>query len=251
MKPNPTPGETFSGATSRPAALPDGKEFPAPSARTVADGEFKLSITSEPAQPEPSSRGRGGITRWIVAFVAVVIALPAAYLALHLLKQPSSRAEQPLSLSESSARAEEENKRLELRSWVGVTEIDPQPLTATGSAFKITLQNSGKTPALIVHVAEGVQVDGSTPIGASKDAPATVQRTVGTLFPGGIYRDTLEYRLPMSAVAALYRNQTYAVVHISITYKDVFQAFHTTQSCFYWQPTLPAVQACEHDNAVN
>ena len=108
---------------------------------------------------------------------------------------------------------------------MGIAETIPQPLTATGAAFNLTIQNSGKTPALDIRISGtiGLQQVSSSNIGPEV-ASAAVLRSLGPLLPNGIYKHRLEFRIPLRLVVALYRNQTLAIVHVSITYKDIFKA---------------------------
>jgi hypothetical protein len=197
--------------------------------------------------PEQLAGHDSGISNWIVAVGTVMIALTLAYVGLQLRRQTQVLSEQ---LLQPLLRATQESRQLEQRPWVGIDAV-AQPLTAAGSTFNISLQNAGKTPALDVYVSGSVLLQNSPPTGPSDEGAPPVKRYAGTLSPGAVHKVPLEFRLPLASVAALYRNQVFAVLHISVTYKDVFQAAHTTQSCFYWQPSLQDVQACEGYNTVN
>ena len=161
---------------------------------------------------------------WIVATAAVVIALVVLYLAVQARKQTQILTALATS-SQASLRADEATMRLEQRPWVGVADAVAQPLTASGDAF--TLQNSGKTPALDVHFSGNVMLTVSPQLTAANETTAPVQGSAGMLFPGAAYKTVVQFPIPVASVAALYRNQVRAVVHVSITYKDTLQGAHT------------------------
>jgi hypothetical protein len=194
---------------------------------------------------------RSRTSNWIAALATAVIALAVSYLAIQLRKQTQLLTDELAKSSEVLLRAGEETRQLEQRPWVGVADAVAQPLTVTGGAFTLALQNSGKTPALDVHFSGSVMLGDPPRLAAADDASLPVQRSVGVLFPGASYKTILEFRVSLASVAALYRNQVSAVVHVSISYKDVFQRSHSTRSCFYWQPSLRDVRACDQYNTVN
>jgi hypothetical protein len=236
------------GAEPAPETPPAAGRDSAGARPQPSANDFKFSAASE--RPELKYPTGFTIANTIIAVGTVMIAITVLYLGLQLRKQVWILGQQ-LQTSIEQARATQESKQLEQRSWVGVAEVVPQPLTATGGAFSISLQNSGKVPALDVNVSGFVLLQDSPQIRPVNDESGRVQRSAGILFPGAVHKIPIEFRISLPAVAALYRNQTYAVLYISVSYKDVSQARHTTKNCFYWQPMLREVQACQGYDSVN
>jgi len=236
-------------AETAPEPLPKKQEHGSFSVPSKDDLDFDFSGARHQTQAEITpDYQRPIISNWIAAVATAVIALAVLYLAIQIRKQAQILTDELAKSSEALVRAGEETRRLEQRPWVGVADAVAQPLTRTGGAFTLTLQNSGKTPALDVHFSGSVMLGDSPQLTAANEATAPVQWSTGMFFPGAVHKTVLEFRVPLASVAALYRNQVRAIVHVSITYRDVFQGSHTTQSCFYWQPSLPDVQACGQYN---
>jgi hypothetical protein len=211
---------------------------------------ISFSTARERSKPEHPAGHDTGISNWIVAVGTVMVALTLSYVGLQLRRQAQVRSEQLPSSPQQLLRDTQESRQLEQRPWVGIDAV-PQPLTATGDTFNVTLQNVGKTPAVDVYISGSVLLQDSPKISLSNEGTAPVQRFAGTLFPGAVHKIPIEFRIPLASVGALYHNQVYAVLRVSVAYKDVFHVAHTTQSCFYWQPNLRDVQACEGYNTVN
>jgi len=234
---------------SAPKSPSSTEDYADSARRSSADvNNFSFSTARERPEPGHPAGHYTGISNWIVAVGLVLVALTLSYMSLQLREQRQVLSEQLQQL----LRATQESRQLEQRPWVGIADAVPQPLTATGGTFNITLQNFGKTPAIDVHASGYVVLQDSPEISLSNEETAhPVQLSAGSLSPGAVQKSAVEFRIPLASVAALYRNQVYAVLHVSVTYKDVFQAAHTTQSCFYWQPNLRGAQACEGHNTVN
>jgi hypothetical protein len=237
-------------AETAPELLPRKQEHSSHSVSSKDDPDFSAVRHRPQAEITPDYQ-RPIISSWIAAVATAVIAVAVSYLAMQTRKQAQVLTDELARSSEAFLRAGEGTRRLEQRPWVGVADAVAQPLTATGGGFIFTLQNSGKTPALDVHFSGNVMLGDSLQLPTANEATAPVQWSAGVFFPGAVHKTVLEFRVPLASVAALYRNQVRAVAHISISYKDVFQGSHTTQSCFYWQPSLRDVEACDQDNNLN
>lgn len=138
----------------------------------------------------------------------------------------------------------------ELRPWITLSDLVPQPLSTAPGSFAVALQNTGKTPALNVKIAATAQVT-DTPNAGGLPPIGPVNRVSGTLFPGSQFRTVLDFQPSQAVFAALFRGRGQLEVHVNVSYEDVQHHSHVTQSCWHWRPALRQMEPCSSFGAVN
>jgi hypothetical protein len=146
----------------------------------------------------------------------------------------------------------QEHVRADQRPWIGLTEATVQPLGSDRGGFAIRLQNTGKTPAVGLHISAVVRIE-DTGQAADLRNPGSFSSyySAGTLMPGAGYPTDIWFKSSPNAMSGMARDQLRAVTFILVTYKDVFQAQHDTKICFYWQRSFTAVKPCDGYNEMN
>ncbi len=186
---------------------------------------------------------------WVLAAGFFLLLAGIIYLTLQVQQQKQALAE----LTNPTSRtvpAPADTRFLEQRPWVAINDPVPLSLTTAPGSFAVSLQNSGKTPAVGVKVAANVQL-GSLPAGFANQTVPQVSRTAGTLFPAAQYRTVLDFRFPPGVLAAIYRAQGKVELHVNVTYEDILHGAHVTQSCWTWQPALRSMEPCDGFGQVN
>ena len=154
-----------------------------------------------------------------------------------------------------SLKSSDNQSRLDQRAWVGhidssVSEVKEEaPIT-----FKITLSNSGKTPALRVRTeissAHGPATANFIPR-YTKPTPQ-MRRGVGVIQPGG--KAVIEQKTgPVTYIEKLRDGANLYYVFGRIDYEDIFGRPHWTTYCLYigGEPTLSLMFQCRSYNDVD
>jgi hypothetical protein len=188
--------------------------------------------------------------RWITALLIIIVAAALVVFAVDSREQMKKMSAQ-LTRSETTMMALQDGVRNDERAWVGLMEATPQPLNGSGGGFTIKLQNTGKTPALDVHISDVITVEDIDQAGEPKEPDTPARNSAGTLMPGGVYTTDVWFQTSPDAVSSLQHNQMRAVNFVHVTYKDVFQMPHATKVCFYWHSSLPRVKPCDGYNEMN
>ncbi len=180
---------------------------------------------------------RSNLALWL-AVAGIVLTLAAGVffgLRLHRLET--------LVANDSAARLDEQ------RAWVGLAEAKPLPLTAEGGGFEIRLQNTGKTPAFDVKVANVCRFVAANEPLAPPAADSAI--SAGNLIPSASYLTDVWFSPPSGNADAFQSGDLRAVDLVLVSYKDIFQQQHTSKICFYWYGRLSNVRACDAYNELN
>jgi hypothetical protein len=199
------------------------------------------------AEPFPSAQRR--VTSWITAIGALVAAVAVLAFGISLERQLGKLHTQLIQSAEATTRIMQDGMRTDQRAWVGLTEATVHPLTANGGSFTIKLQNTGKTPALDLQVADVATIEDLDQSGPQQEPNVTA--SAGTLMPGGVYTTDVWFTTSPDAVSGLTKDRLRAANYIYVTYKDVFQKTHATKACFYWRKSLSRVKPCDNYNELN
>jgi hypothetical protein len=189
-------------------------------------------------------------TDYIIAVVAVMVVVVVAYISVAFRRLTNNMTAQ---LDQSVATMQElrQEVRVDQRAWIGLTEATIQPLTSDGGGFTIKLQNTGKTPALDVQVAAAITLeDIAQPLGPRAPNPAGGS-SAGTMMPGSGYTTDVWFRTSPETLSSLAHEETRVVNLVLVTYKDVFQAPHSSTICFYWHSSVSRVMPCDSYNQLN
>ncbi len=189
------------------------------------------------------------VASWITAVGALVAAIAVVGFGISLQRQLGKLHIQLVQSSEATTRMLQDEMRTDQRAWVGLTEATVHPLTANGGGFTIKLQNTGKTPALDLQVADVATIEDIDQSGPQQEPNVTA--SAGTLMPGGVYTTDVWFTTSPDVVAGLSRDRLRAANYVYVTYKDVFQKSHATKACFYWRKSLPRVKPCDRYNELN
>ena len=199
---------------------------------------------------KPAWYRRCKATDWITAVATMTMTVAVTCFGIAFQKQIKNATAQ-LTQSETSMRAMQGRVRADERAWVGLIEAVAQPLTANGGGFTIKLQNTGKTPALDLQISDVITIADIDQSAELPEQNITARNPAGTLMPGAVFTTDVWFKTSPDAVSSLTHDQLSAVNFIHITYKDVFQAPHTTKVCFYWRSSLPRVKPCGAYNELN
>ena len=186
---------------------------------------------------------------WIVAAVALLLVAGVIFQNIQLARQEQTLTQlaqgtSKLAASLSDARVTQE------RPWLTLSDLAPQALSVAPGSFGMSVQNTGKTPAVDVKISATAQVVDFANA-ASLPAIGAVNRTVGTLFPGAQFRSVLDFRPPAPVFTALFRGQGRLEIHVNVSYEDVQRNSHVTQSCWQWAPALRRMDPCSGFGTVN
>jgi len=209
------------------------------------------NVSMVPLQPEPEQfpSAQRRVTSWITAVGALVAAVAVLAFGISLERQLGKLHTQLVQSAEATTRIMQDGMRTDQRAWVGLTEATVHPLTANGGGFTIKLQNTGKTPALDLQVADVATIEDLDQAGPQQEP--NVSASAGTLMPGGVYTTDVWFTTSPDAVSGLTKDRLRAANYIYVTYKDVFQKSHATKACFYWRKSLPRVKPCDSYNELN
>jgi hypothetical protein len=233
-----SPREKQSGSLHR-EFLPDeveGTGFNGPA--HFHDGSKPGEVASHPAR----------LSVWIIGIGVFTILLGVIYLNWQFSRENYALSDLSNSTSKI-ATVLSDDRKLEQRPWVNIADMVPQPLAVAPGAFNVSLQNSGKTAALDVKVSATAQLTGSDVSGNQAMIP--VIRDTGGLFAGSQFKTVLDFRPSPAVLAQLYRGRGRLEIHIDVTYRDVLQASHVSQSCWSWQPAFRQMEACPGYGSVN
>jgi hypothetical protein len=151
--------------------------------------------------------------------------------------------------SEASRLAIQDGIRTDQRAWVGLTEATVHPLNADGGGFSIKLQNTGKTPATDLQIADVITIEDTDALAPSQEPNITT--SAGTLMPGAIYTADVWFKTSPEVVAGLTQQRLRAANYVYVTYKDVFKQTHTTKACFYWHGGMAKTKPCDRYNELH
>ena len=186
---------------------------------------------------------------WILAAGFLLLLAGMIYLNVQLQSQKQALAE----FTKSDSRTvpvPADTRFLDQRPWVAINDPVPLSLTTAPGSFALSLQNSGKSPAVGVKVTATVQ-PGSSAAGLTSQNVPQVNRVGGNLFPGAQYRTVLDFRFPPGVLAAIYRAQGQVDLHVNVSYEDVLRVAHVTQSCWTWRPASRSVEPCDGFGQLN
>jgi hypothetical protein len=249
----PNPGSLLSLVEC--CARPHGELASSSAKALLWSGSFANAPKAfRPSNAEPSWQRHANVTQWVTAvtaIVAAVAAMAAICFVLGLQRQIRKLSAERIGLSEAKMLALQEDIRTAQRAWVGLADASAQPLTDNGGRFTIRLQNTGRTPALDLQIAGTVRVVGMDEPSELPELTTSVRNSAGTLIPGAVYTTDVWFQTSADAISGLARDQVRAVTFLRVTYKDVFLGPHETRVCFYWSPSMPAVQSCDRYNELN
>jgi hypothetical protein len=208
-----------------------------------------LSMLPLQSEVDPFQSRQRRVTSWITAIGALVAAVAVLAFGFSLERQLGKLHTQLIQSSEATTRILQDGMRTDQRAWVGLTEATVHPLTANGGGFTIKLQNTGKTPALDLQVADVATIEDVDQSGPQQEPNVT--SSAGTLMPGGVYTTDVWFTTSPDAVAGLTKDRLRAANYVYVTYKDVFQKTHATKACFYWRKSLARVKPCDNYNELN
>ena len=190
-----------------------------------------------------------GPLMWAVAAGFVLLVAGVIFQNIQLARQEQTLSQLAQSTSKLAA-SMLDARSAEERPWVTLSDLVPQPLSIAPGAFGISLQNTGKTPAVDVKIAATASVV-DAPNAASLPAIGSVNHVAGTLFPGAQFRSVLDFRPSAPVFTALFRGQARLQVHVSVSYEDTQRNSHVTQSCWLWAPALRRIDPCSGFGTVN
>ena len=219
---------------------------PSPSENRIGSVLFPAPSDQTPAPPQTSTDWH-----WATAIVLVAMLAVLAYVALQLRNQREVLGSELASSSSRLAAVLADNSKLEQRPWVGIAEVVPLPYASGPGFFNVALQNSGRTPALQTRVSASAQLTDLTGAATGSESVLNVTHTAGTLFPGSQGKVLLDFHLSQPALVALYRGQARLVLHVTVSYDDIFRNSHVTQNCWSWQPALRQMESCNGYDTVN
>jgi len=225
--------------------------------RPAGDGNGSRGPTFLPAESRTTNRSsgmeavsqNGGWLYWLLAAGFLLLLAGMIYLGVQVQSQKQALAELTHTTTRT-APATADTRFLEQRPWVAINDPVPLSLTTAPGSFAVSLQDSGKTPAVGVKVTASVP-PGNLPAGFENQTVPQVNRVAGALFPGAQYRTVLDFHFPPGVLAAIYRAQGQVELHINVTYEDIMHGAHTTQSCWTWHPALRSVEPCDGFGQVN
>jgi len=226
---------------------------PVPAVEHAAQGHVESESSGIPLAHANTKRAwyrRFKAMHWIIAVGAMIVAVAVVCFGVDFREQMKKMNAQ-LTRSETTMLALQDGVRIDQRAWVGLMEATPQPLNGTGGGFTIKLQNTGKTPALDLHISDVITVEDIDQAGEPKEPDTPARNSAGTLMPGGVYTTDVWFQTSPDAVSSLAHNQMRAVNFVRVTYKDVYQVPHATKVCFYWHSSLPRVKPCDGYNEMN
>lgn len=201
------------------------------------------------AEADPLQSRQRRVMSWMTAVGALVAAIAVIAFGISLERQLGKLHTQLIQSSEATTRILQDGMRTDQRAWVGLTEATVHPLTANGGGFTIKLQNTGKTPALDLQVADVATIEDVDQAGPQQEPNVT--SSAGTLMPGGVYTTDVWFTTSPDAVAGLTKDRLRAANYVYVTYKDVFQKTHATKACFYWRKSMTRVKPCDTYNELN
>jgi len=201
-------------------------------------------------EPPPLAASDRALT-WTIAGGMLAIVLALVWMGFELHSQQQMLKSELNSSSSRVASAVFDSSTLEQRPWLGIAEVAPQPPATSLGTFSVTLQNTGRTPALQARIAATAQLTDVPAEADGAQAIAPVNQGVGTILPGAQSKFVLDFPVSHPALVVLYHNQGHLVLHIAVTYEDIFQASHTSQSCWSWQPGLRQMESCGGYGTVN
>jgi len=199
--------------------------------------------------PHKPMRCRFKAVEHITIVVAVMAIVAVVFFAVAFQKQARKLAAE-VTKSETAMEDLRKQIRADQRPWIGLTEATIQPLRRTGGGFAIKLQNTGKTPAVDLHISAAVRVED---IGQAADQQATnpaSDDSAGTLMPGAAYTTDVWFKTSPDVIPRLARNELRVVTFVSVTYKDGHEGLHATKICFYWNSSMSRVKLCDGYNEV-
>ncbi len=188
-------------------------------------------------------------TVWIITIGAVITAVAILFFGISLYRQMRKLSAQVTQSSEASKLAIESGIRTDQRAWVGLTEATVHPLNANGGGFTIKLQNTGKTPATDLQIADVITIEDTDELAPLQDPNITTN--AGTLMPGAVYTADVWFKTSPEVVTGLTRERLRAANYVYVTYKDIFKQTHTTKACFYWHGGMAKTKPCDRYNEVN
>src|SRR5271167_2785844 len=200
--------------------------------------------------PGKRTRYRFKVAEHVTMAVAVIAIVAVTLSAVAFQKQAQKLAAQ-VTQSEAAMKDLREQFRADQRPWIGLTEATLQPLTRNGGGFTIKLQNTGRTPAVDIHISADVRVED---IGQAADlrAPAPASGdSAGTLMPGAAHTTDIWFKTSPDVMSGLARDELRVVNFVRVTYKDMHEGLHATNICFYWNSSLSRVKLCNGYNDLN
>ena len=204
-----------------------------------------ITTTDIPPPLAPAMPRRRAAT-WIAALSLLAFALSCVYFGVALRKRSPSPAARAIGLTRAAeARAA---LRDEQRPLVSLLQAVPQPTTATGGGFAITLHNSGKGPASEVRIRDIIRIENTSEepeFPSIETAPALNQ---GMLTPGAEFTTSVGFRTSPATMAELRAGKLRVVNYLLVSYQDMSRRSHSTQQCFYWFPGLQSPVACDTGN---
>jgi type II secretory pathway pseudopilin PulG len=200
--------------------------------------------------PHKSTRYPFKAAEHITMAVAAMAIVAVMFSAVAFQKQLQKLGAQ-LTQSEAAMKALREQMRVDQRPWIGLTETTVQPLTRNGGGFTIKLQNTGKTPAVDLHISAAVRVEDISQAADLQAPDFASGDSAGTLMPGAAYTTDVWYKTSPDAMSGLARDELRVVNFVRVTYQDVYKGLHATKICFYWNSSLSRVKLCNGYNELN
>jgi hypothetical protein len=213
------------------------------------NGFHGLSVLRPEIRSGESALSKHGTLVWVIAASCVILVAGMVYQNIQLTRQQQALSQLATATSKLDARISE-NRILEQRPWVTISELVPQPLSTAPGAFSFSLQNGGKSPASSVKIAASAKL---IDVADASSIPAieSVNRNAGTLFPGSQYRTVVDFHPAQEVFVALFRRQGKLEIHVNVSYEDALHTPHVTQSCWLWQPVLRRMDPCSGFDTVN
>jgi hypothetical protein len=188
-------------------------------------------------------------TVWAITIGALITAVATLFFGISLYRQMRKLSAQVTQSSEASRLAIQDGIRTDQRAWVGLTEATVHPLNGDGGGFTIKLQNTGKTPATDLKIADVITIEDTDALAPLQEPNITT--SAGTLLPGAVYTADVWFKTSPEVVAGLTQERLRAANYVYVTYKDVFKQTHTTKACFYWHGGMAKTKPCDRYNELN
>jgi len=248
--------EVFREASSEPAIAADitpEVEEPRDSPRRMRYNSLlrgnPLAMTLLRPEADLLHSRRLRTTVWTIMIGAAITGIAILVFGIGLYRQMRKLSAQVTQSSEASRLAIQDGIRTDQRAWVGLTEATVHPLNADGGGFSIKLQNTGKTPATDLQIADVITIEDTDALAPSQEPNITT--SAGTLMPGAIYTADVWFKTSPEVVAGLTQQRLRAANYVYVTYKDVFKQTHTTKACFYWHGGMAKTKPCDRYNELH
>lgn len=199
-------------------------------------------------QDQPKHEDKSALPEWLVALATVGLVGVTAVLARYTFKlweatkdlakeakatadRQAGEVQESLEIGRRTVQTMDDTAKRELRAYVSATRaVIHEPFSAKGGNVKVTIKNSGQTPAYDYTVTyECLNAPGP----CSLDEPAKTANARGSIAPNGAILATIPLRaFSPGERAELEGGRRTLYVFGKISYTDAFQGARFTRFCF-------------------